>query len=88
MRGLLSSAQNFLHTVSLDIGVAINKHWSNCIGGSMSGIYFLVPFSRLSIWVEWRDAPVGFGHETGPAQWEFFAGRLQGVFCIEPAAGR
>ncbi|MHA6730005.1 hypothetical protein [Devosia sp. A369] len=88
MRGLFSSAQNFIHNVGLDIRAAVSKHWFNGLGGSSSGVYILVPFTRLSMWVEWREVSVGFGHEPGKAQWEFFAGRLQGVLCIEPAAGR
>ncbi|KKC34850.1 hypothetical protein [Devosia psychrophila] len=84
MRGLFSSA----HNIALDIREAVSKHWFNGIGGSSNGVYLLVPFTHLSMWFEWRDINVGFGHEAGPAQWEFFAGRLQGVFCIEPAAGQ
>ncbi|MGV8830397.1 MAG: hypothetical protein ACOH2N_00345 [Devosia sp.] len=87
MRGIYSSAQNFFHNTSHDIREAVSKHWFNGLGGSsLSGLYLLVPFTRLSMWIEWRDINVGFGHEAAPAQWEFFAGRLQGVFCIEPTA--
>ena len=68
-----------------DVRQHISKHWANGLGGSMSGFYLLVPFTRLSLWIEWRDVSVGFGHQRDEASLEFFAGRLQGVFCIEPA---
>ena len=88
MRGLFSSACSVLNNISFSVREAIAKHWSNSIGGSMNGAYLLVPFTRLSMWIEWRTVSVGFGHEPGKGQWEFFAGRLQGVFCIEPVTGQ
>ncbi len=86
--GVGGALANLWADVRQTVHQQIDKHWSNGLGGSMSGFYLLVPFTRLSMWVEWRDVSVGFGHERGQAQWEFFAGRLQGVLCIEPGAAR
>ena len=85
MRGLLPT----IHNVTHNMRVAISGHFSNHIGGSLSGFYARIPFTRLSMWLEWREQPVGFGGQRGDGRaWEFFCGRAQGVLCIEPAAGR
>ena len=86
MRGLFISAYVFTSNILHDIGAAARGHFGNHIGGSMSGVYIRLPFTPCSAFLEWRDQWVGFGHECGAGKVEVFAGRFQGVFCVEPSA--
>lgn len=92
-RALLNEAKEFgvggaIANLWTDACGAASDHFTNNLGGSMSGIYARIPFTRISMWLEWREVSVGLGLERGADQLEVFAGRFQGVFCIEPATVR
>lgn len=84
MRGLLNLAHNFISAFLRDMGDAARDHLGNHIGGSLSGLYIRIPFTRLSAFLEWRERCVGFGHHRAAGAVEVFVGRFQGVFCVEP----
>ena len=86
MRGLFNSASVFASITFQDIGTFTRGHLGNHIGGSLSGIYIRLPFTRLTAFLEWRERSVGFGLERGGGTLEVFACRFQGVFCVEPLA--
>lgn len=86
--GVRGAVANLWADARQTIQQIIGKHCSNHLGGSMNGFCLLVPFTPISLWMEWRDVSVGFGHEASEGQWEFFVGRIQGVLCIEPATAR
>lgn len=92
-RALINEAKEFgvggaIANLWADAFEAISGHFSNHLGGSMSGLYISIPFTRFSMWIERREVSVGFGLERGDGQLEFFAGRFQAVLCIEPATAR
>jgi hypothetical protein len=52
----------------------------------MPGIFSRVPFTRLSTFIEWREVNVGLGQEmTGPRDWSFYVGHIQGVVSLDRA---
>ncbi|MET3926693.1 hypothetical protein [Devosia sp. 2618] len=85
----MRSIANFVHNAGLDLRETLAQHFDLFHDGHKPvAIYLRIPFTPISAFIELVTAPVGFGHKRGAGQWEFFAGRLQGVFCIEPAAGQ
>lgn len=86
MRGLFTSAHNSIVNFGLTKREAFRSHFGNQMGGSMSGIYVRLPFTRLSAFMEWREQSVGFGYDSAARHLEVYAGRFQGAFCLEPKA--
>lgn len=85
MRGFSNLLSGFVFNVREDLREFACRHFHNGLGGSLSGVYVRVPFTRLSAFIEWRDVNVGYGQErSSKTDWEFFLGRVQGVFSIEP----
>lgn len=72
------------NNIALDAKGAMDRHFACHVGGSLSGLYVRLPFTRLSLWLEWREVNVGVGIERTTGTIEFFLGRLQGLACIEP----
>jgi hypothetical protein len=89
MRGLFFVLPGLVFNVREELRAFSNRHFSNCLGGSNSGVFMQLPFTRLSAFVEWREVSVGIGQErTGQHDWSFYLGRVQGVLSIEPKAGK
>lgn len=86
MRGLFTSAHNTIDNIGQGMREAVHTHFGNHIGGSLSGIYVRLPFTRLSAFMEWREQSIGFGHDRADGHLQVYAGRFQGVFCVEPKA--
>lgn len=85
---LMRAIANFAYNAGLDIRETVAQHFDLFHDGRKPvALYLRIPFTRITAFIELATTPVGFGRERGVGQWEFFAGRLQGVLCIEPAAG-
>jgi len=89
VRSIIDDVREFGLSAALDnlrddAATVLNRHFGNHLGGSMSGVFVRVPFTRVSFWVEWREVNVGLGMERAEGSLEFFLGHLQGVACIEP----
>lgn len=88
MRGLNNTTRIFLSVIAQDAKAAVYRHFGNHIGGSVSGLFIRIPFSRLSTFIEHSRVPVGFGYERIDGGLELFAGRIRAVVCIEPKTAR
>lgn len=84
MRGLFTSAHSTIFNFGHDMREAVQSHFGNHIGGSLSGIYVRLPFTCLSVFLEWREQSIGLGHSCADGHLEVFAWRFQGIFCVEP----
>ncbi|WP_417581369.1 hypothetical protein [Pelagibacterium sp.] len=88
MRGLISFLSGLVFNVREDFREFASRHFSNGLGGSTSGIFIRLPFTRVSAFIEWREVSIGIGHgRTGQRDWSFYLGRVQGVLSIEPKVG-
>lgn len=85
MQHIITAAVQAADGLALDMRAVIDRHFSLSIGGSMTGLFIRVPFTRLSAWVEWGQPHAGFGFAR-PSQrdLEFFMGTVRGVFSVEP----
>lgn len=86
MRGIFNSAHATSRSISQFIGWLTRRHFGNQIGGSLSGVCLLVPFTPRSALLDWSEQSVGLGHELGSRRLELLAGRFRVVFCFEPSA--
>lgn len=86
MRGLFISAHDLIITTAQNARGAVHAHFGNYIGGSVSGVFIRIPFTRLSAFIEHAHVPVGFGIARIDGGLELFAGRFQAVLCVEPMA--
>lgn len=86
MRGLFTSAHDFTFNLAQDAKAFVHAHFGNHLGGSPSGIFIRVPFTRLSAFIEHAPVTVGFGIERSEGTLEVFAGRVRAVLCVEPKA--
>ena len=84
MRGLFNAAHDTIVNIGQAKREAFRSHFGNHIGGSLSGVYVRLPFTRLSAFFEWREQSIGFGHNLAAGHLEVYAWRFQGVFCVEP----
>jgi hypothetical protein len=89
VRSIIDNVREFglsadLDNLRDDAATVLNRRFGNHLGGSLSGLFLRVPFTRLSLWLGWWEVNVGLVVERSTGTIEFFLGRLQGVACIEP----
>lgn len=85
MRGISIAFTDAVTNINRDFQGAVRRHFGNHLGGSLSGVYIRIPFTRMSLWAEWRDSHAGWGAQrVSERDVEVFAGRLFVVASKEP----
>lgn len=95
VRGFISEAREFGFKAAVlehqaELARSVEHYFGNHIGGSASGIFIRLPFTRFSAWVEWREVNCGLSWERTPGNLQVWAGRLEIVLSAEttgPATG-
>ena len=88
VRGFINEAREFGFTAAVnehrqELARTIERHFGNHLGGSASGVFIRLPFTRFSAWPEWRDVNCGMSWERTSGNLQVFAGRLDMVFSAE-----
>jgi hypothetical protein len=96
MRGIINYVQGFitearefgfkgaLREHRVELARSIDSHFGNHFGGSMSGVFVRLPFTRLSAWLQWREVNCGMSLERTPGNLQVWMGRLELVMSTEP----
>lgn len=80
MNGLISSVYQSAYNLVMDARDSISGIFSL----QHRGFWLRLPFTKLSLWLEWRERSVGYGWQKQDTKdIEFFAGCLQGVLSVE-----
>lgn len=89
VRFFISEAQEFGLAAALrehraELGRDIGHHFGNHLGGSTSGVFIRLPFTRFSAWLEWREVNCGLGLQRTPGNLQVWIAPLEAVFSTEP----
>lgn len=96
MRGIFSYARTIanevrefgwagaLENIRADWRDIASDHFANHIGGSLSGVFIRLPYTRLSAWLGWSEVNCGIGAERSEGSIQVWVGKLDMWFCREP----